>query len=371
MKQYENITIKLVNPTTTKRKVLEDLQERFSAAVALGLQLAEPEKVSSRGKIHELLYYRAREEFDLPCYYATQAVGTVMTKVRSFWGSAKSKHIGPTSWPKASNKEPIGLTETCYRLFFNKDRWVLRISIGNGEFLWLPLCVPKKYHDSMSVASGEAKLYERDGKWYVVLPLRTTTDTPPSSGGSCYGVDLGVAKLATVVGPGIVRFWSGTKLQHIRRKYRQYRRMCGRQKNVRKVKASRGRESRWSRDVNHKLSRQIVDLIAGIPGGFIALEDLTGIRKRNNLGRRFNRMLGGWSFRQLRDFITYKAAKANILVVLVDPRGTSSTCPKCGSKGSRPKQSLFKCTCGYQANADYVGGVNISRRGLEAISVAP
>lgn len=26
MKQYENITIKLVNPTTIKRKVLEDLR---------------------------------------------------------------------------------------------------------------------------------------------------------------------------------------------------------------------------------------------------------------------------------------------------------------------------------------------------------
>jgi len=154
----------------------------------------------------------------------------------------------------------------------------------------------------MSVASGEAKLYERDGKWYVVLPLRTTTDTPPSSGGSCYGVDLGVAKLATVVGPVLYGSGAAPSFSISAGSTDSTGACVAGRRMYGKAKASKGRESRWSRDVNHKLSRQIVDLVAGIPGGFIALEDLTGIRKRNNLGRRFNRMLGGWSFRQLEGF---------------------------------------------------------------------
>lgn len=367
----ESTTIKLAKPTTAKRQLLETLRRNFSAAVALGLALAETDKASSRTKIHKRLYRRAKAECNIPSYYAKQAVNAVMAKARAFWGSAKSKHSGRASWPKSNGNEPIILDIGCYRLFRNGDRWVLRLSVGKYQFIWFPLCVPKKYHSRLSLAYGDAKLYERNGNWYVNLPLRITTDTPAVSDGPCFGVDLGVAKLATLVGPNVVKFWRGEGLQHTRRKYQQYRRMCGRRKNVRKIKASKSRESRWARDTNHKISRQIVDLVAGTPGGFIALENLAGIRDRSKFSKRLNRMIGNWPFRQLIEFISYKAARAGVLVVMVEPRGTSSTCPKCGNKGRRPKQSHFKCSCGYQANADYVGAVNISRRGLYAVSDAP
>lgn len=372
MQLRESVTIKVLAPTTRKRKALESLRRDFAAAVALGLDLAEPDKTSSRKKLHDRLYHRSREEFDLASYYAKQAVNAVMAKVRAFWGSANSKHSGYASWPKANSNEPVLLDINAYRLFRDGDRWTLRISIGNRQFLWLPLCMPKKFHDRLSLCYGDAKLYERNGKWYVNLPLRITTDTPAVSDGPCFGVDLGVAKLATLVGPDTVRFWSGGRLQHVRRRNQHYRRACGRSKNVRKLRQNRHRESRWAKDINHKVSREIVELVAGVPGAFIALENLSGIRDRSKYSKRFNRMVSSWSFRQLIQFIEYKAARAGVPVVFVDPRGTSSTCPECGEKGNRPDQAHFRCTsCGYRANADYVGGLNISRRGLYAHADAP
>lgn len=372
MQRRESTVIKILQPTTRKRKCLEALRRDFSDAVALGLSIVEESKTSSRGKIHDMLYYRTREEFDMHACHAKQVVNAVTAIVRSFWASAKSKHSGRASWPKAKENQTILLDVETYRLFREGDRWTIKISLGNCEFLWLPLCVPKKYHDRVSLSQGDAKLHEKNGNWYVSLPLRIITDTPAVCDGPCFGVDLGIAKLATLVGPDTVLFWRGEDLQNTRRKFRHYRRMCGRRKNVRKLKENRGRESNWVRDKNHKVSREIVDLVAGVPGGSIALEDLAGIRDRSKHSKRLNRMVASWPFRQLMDFIEYKAARAGIPVVYIDPRGTSSTCPVCGEKGNRPDQAHFECTsCDFTANADYVGALNISRRGLQALAEAP
>ena len=56
------------------------------------------------------------------------------------------------------------------------------------------------------------------------------------------------------------------------------------------------------------------------------------------------------------------------VVIPVDPRGTSITCPHCQTrdKRNRPTQAIFKCineSCGFKANADVVGALNVLRKG--------
>jgi len=90
--------------------------------------------------------------------------------------------------------------------------------------------------------------------------------------------------------------------------------------------------------------------------------------------KRFNRMMGNWAFRQLADMIVYKAERAGIPVVWIDPRKTSQTCSRCGhaTRANRPDQAHFRCvSCGYQVNSDFNAAVNISRKGLHALSDAP
>jgi transposase len=59
-----------------------------------------------------------------------------------------------------------------------------------------------------------------------------------------------------------------------------------------------------------------------------------------------------------------KAALAGIDVELVDERGTSSTCPRCGAKVAKPKGRTFHCaTCSLVAHRDLVGAANIVPRG--------
>jgi putative transposase len=82
-----------------------------------------------------------------------------------------------------------------------------------------------------------------------------------------------------------------------------------------------------------------------------------------------NRIVGNMPYLKLTQYITYKANWEGIAVIKINERGTSHSCSRCGAKGTRPYQGLFKCkSCGYQANADFNGVSNIHKRSLDYMS---
>lgn len=374
MYRRERVVIKTVPPTRHKVRFLKELQAKFFAGVCLALDYASQNETTNRIEIHHACYHSIRD-LGLPSDYARMVINKVVALATSYWGQCRSRYIEKTSWPTVNGTLSIGLGCNAYRLFRRGDRWVLRVSTGNrGHYIWLPLCVPKRYLDVLSLARGDAQIFQRDGKWYACLPIRYSTDMPTvSDGAQFFGVDLGIAKVATLVGPGVVRFWSGRAVQGRRRHFQVYRARMQRKKRLDKVRSSKGKEKYWQRDVNHKISRELVNIVAGIPGGVVVLEQLSGIRSRVHGSKRFNRMMSNWAFRQLADMITYKAGHAGIPIVWIDPRKTSQTCSRCGhaTRANRPDQAHFKCvSCGYQVNSDYNAAVNISRKGLHALSDA-
>ncbi|WP_323186988.1 transposase [Streptomyces sp. NBC_00365] len=75
-----------------------------------------------------------------------------------------------------------------------------------------------------------------------------------------------------------------------------------------------------------------------------------------------------WSFAQLGAFIAYKARKAGVPVVYVDPAYTSRTCAECGhiDKANRVSQAWFACrNCGFVDHADRNSSRNIRARARE------
>jgi len=82
-------------------------------------------------------------------------------------------------------------------------------------------------------------------------------------------------------------------------------------------------------------------------------------------------MLTGWSFRQLTNFIKYKARLVGLEVSSIDPRETSRRCPKCGyvSHLNRKSQERFICRkCHYESNADRIGAMNVAIRATELMA---
>jgi len=148
----------------------------------------------------------------------------------------------------------------------------------------------------------------------------------------------------------------GKKAYHIRKKYSNIRKKLQKQGKYKLVKKIANRESRIIKDLNHKISRKIVDDAYKTNSG-IVLEDLKGIRETSKQRKSFKYSLHSWSFYKLRTFIEYKARLKGIPVVKIDPRYSSQQCSRCGLLGKR-KGNLFTCSCGHVedsgANAGFV-----------------
>jgi IS605 OrfB family transposase len=228
-----------------------------------------------------------------------------------------------------------------------------------------------RYRDTMQYVYGDAKLFQRNGLWYAMLPVRTP-DTPAVCDGehTFIGVDLGIVRHATVATPDSLIFFDGKEARHRREHFADMRRRYQKHQRNDRVKDRRNKEGRWMSDLNHKLSHKIVNIAARYSNPVIVLEKLDGIRNRTRGSKRFNRMMASWAFRDLVDKILYKANRLGILVIFVDPRNTSKMCNRCGhvSRSNRPDQSTFRCVkCGYRANADANAARNIAALGPMAL----
>ncbi len=171
-----------------------------------------------------------------------------------------------------------------------------------------------------------------------------------------------------VSGKGTRFFGNGRNLRHMRRRISARRKKLQKAKKTRAVKKSTGKERRWMKDINHKLSRQIVNHAHQQGVGTIKIETLQGIRKgttrtsRGASARKNNRMKNSWSFYQLTLFITYKAERLGIAVEEVDPAYTSQECPACSERNNAQDRTYVCADCGWIGHRDKVGAINISRR---------
>ncbi len=183
------------------------------------------------------------------------------------------------------------------------------------------------------------------------------------------GIDLGLVRLATVVTPDNVVVFNGRPILRKRENQIRLRQRYWQKGRMDCVKASGHSERKWVRNINHQVSRQIVDLAAKYSDPIIALENLDGIAHEVKGVKLFRQMIGSWAFKQLTDMIVYKAAKKGIDVVFIDPKNTSKTCHRCGycARSNRVNQHLFRCRqCGLQTNADRNAAHNIAAVGLRA-----
>jgi len=96
----------------------------------------------------------------------------------------------------------------------------------------------------------------------------------------------------------------------------------------------------------------------------VAVEDLTGlIEAIRELPKEHRTKIVALAYRRLLKWIKWQATKRGVVVVEVDPRGTSTTCPKCGAKMTEVRHRHMRCTvCGFEAGRDVVAILNIEKR---------
>jgi putative transposase len=177
------------------------------------------------------------------------------------------------------------------------------------------------------------------------------------------GIDRNTTGHVAVVGNADTgKVWKlGKEALHIHTKYKSIRKNLQRHGKYGLVKKIKNRESRIVRDLNHKISKEIVEIAKDQNAG-IKLEQLQGIRGNRKHSRKFNYSLHSWSFYQLQTFIEYKAELYGVPLTYVEPKNTSKECSRCGNIGIRDSKKFVCHSCGHVDHADANASFNIALR---------
>jgi len=339
-------------PTEEQRRTLYETLQTLNAACNAISQQAWESKTFRRVPLHHLVYYSVREQFGLTAQMTVRCIGKVTDAYKI---NRKTRHNF-----RKHGAIPYDLQMIRYDL---EQQSVNLQTLDKRQTV--PFAAGKHQLELLPYQRGESDLFERRGKFYIAATCDIPDDAPFDPD-EFLGVDLGIKNIAT---DSDGKIHSAIQLLNVRYRHRRLRRNLQPKttwSSYRKLKTLSGKERRFARDVNHCISKQIVT-IAKDTGRGIALEDLKGIRDRVTFSRKQRNNLHSWSFYQLRQFVEYKAQRAGVPVVCVDPRNTSRECSVCGcvDKRNRKTQASFSCTsCGFAAHADVNAAVVIGSRAV-------
>ena len=345
-----NLTLLIkLQPTADQMQALRHTMERVNAACNTMAETAFGEHTANKIRLQKLVYAEIRETFGLSAQMTVRAISKVAEAYK------RDKTVKPTFRPQgAIVYDPRILS------WKGLDR-VSILTLGGRQLI--PVVMDGYHRARMDRIRGQADLIDRDGQFYLAVVV-DVPEPPPLPPDDWLGVDLGIVNIAA---DSDGTTYSGAHVNGLRKRHarlRQRLQQKGTKSAKRLLKKRRRKERRFAAHENHRIAKQLVTTAQGTRRG-IGLEDLTGIRDRITVRRAQRRRQHSWAFSQLRQFIVYKAALAGVPVILVDPRNTSRTCPRCGliDKRNRPTQSSFRCIgCGFAGPADTIAAGNIARR---------
>lgn len=387
---HVNISVRAMLAMSDEQKdILLTAMEMFNDTCN-SISMKYPE-ITSAGVLHELCYKKTRSMLpDVPAQFVCRAQRRVAAANKARKAQLKSKKVRRRK--KASLHKPAAFRKHAAIQYdartldisgmFNAPRFVPSVRYGAEMLHELSLSTHKSNrrekvgvllddNAARSLARGEIRpsalleYRERSGEFYIIFSV-DIVEPEPEKHGDVLGVDLGVTNIA-VLSDGTT--YMSEQVESIRRKRFKVRKELqerGTPSSRKRLKKTGSRESRFRRDVNHCISKQIVQR-AKDTGCAIALEDLSGINASTTVAKGYRARRFGWSFARLGQFIEYKAKLAGVGVIYVNPAYTSQTCPQCGykSRKNRPTRDEFKCCeCGCRGEADYIAALNIGACGM-------
>lgn len=214
------------------------------------------------------------------------------------------------------------------------------------------------------VISSTISYRRNSGDFYIGIVVERAAPIM-AKGGEFLGIDRG---LKNVVVTSDNRFFDSRRMNSLRGRYAHTRATLqakGTRSAKRRLRKYAGRERRFIACENHAIAKMIVTS----PYSYFVLEDLTGISHKWISNPNQTQRLNQWSFRQLADFISYKAEDLGKHVIMVPPEMTSITCSKCGFTDKENRIShILKCKrCGYEINIDLNAARNIANLGKSLI----
>jgi len=320
------------------------------------------------GKVHEALYERLREEYNLPSKVAEDCYRDALATYKGWYNNPRRGRFPrvykPTVWltPKAS-----------YNVNFGK----MNVTIASvGE---LPILgYPRNLKEYMGWRMREARLTVKGDKVFLKVVFEKPREEKVEPKESI-AVDINMSEI--VVGKDDknyvriptrlheVHHWK-CLAERLQKKYPK--RWKENNRILRRITSFHLKARRIMEDFARKVGKWVVEVARMIGANVIKLERLKNLIKNvDELPREFRDKLYLMQYRRLQYWISWQARKHGMVIEFVNPSYSSVSCPKCGRKMKEVSHRWFKCNCGYENDRDVIAIVNLNRRGSLTLSTAP
>ena len=217
----------------------------------------------------------------------------------------------------------------------------------------------------------QVRVLTKAGKWYAVVCIQSDIDIPqPMPWGHAKGIDLGLESfLTTSDREYIARPLFFQKLQRkLELLQRQLSRKQKRSKNRDKARLKVARIHAKIYDTRKNFHYQTAHKICK-DSGMIFVEDLNLAAMSRGMLRKHTLDAAFAAFLNILENVCFKQG---VYFAKVDAKGTSQTCPGCGTHTGKKelRERLHKCeTCGYETHRDHAAAEVIQQRGIAALGL--
>ena len=359
----KTVILKLKNPD----KELEVTIQKYTDGMnyVSGIVFRNGKNIAVR-PLQKLTYKTLRSEYGLKSQMACNIIRQVCGTYSSLKQQIRKKK---TKWKQIVYR-PTNMTFS-YRRDFTIKRGQISITTMNGRNRYdiANYDHADQYFNRTWKYCASKLVIHRDNSHYFHLSIEKEVDNHKiSETTDIIGIDVGINHLAVATTTDKKNiFLCGGELKNIRNTYSGQRKRLqskGTRSSKRMLKHLRLRETRLMTDTNHVISKKVVAFVKEHKIPLISMEDLTGIRDNTKVRREQRYKHTSWAFRQLQDFIEYKAGEQGISVVYIDPHYTSQSCSRCGhiEKSNRQGRN-FKCkVCAFALNSDLNASRNIEHK---------
>ncbi len=272
----------------------------------------------------------------------------------------------------------------------------------DGNKIYLPKIGWVKFFNSRAVPDGFAiksvTLRKKANGWFVSVRIEDPTVPtfpimPIEKVNTAVGGDMGIKKLITFSDGSLVKNPKLSTNKKTRQLMRLRQRAISRKKKGSKNRRKAGnRVARLHQRITNKRTaiqwKIAIEFSKKFDAIFLENLKVSNMKKRckpkkddkngghlnNGQSRKvgLNRAISDASWYELRTKIEYAAAKSGKIFEVVPPHLTSQECPECHHVDSSNRDGeKFLCSeCGYTADADQTGAVNIKYRGVQKLGIA-
>jgi len=337
------------------KQLLFDTLSTYASACNYLVKIALDNNIRRRYDLHYKAYKDVRNKFKLPSQLTITAIWKVIETLKAN-KRKKPPHFNPYSAIRLNY--PRNFTFKYPKISFTTINGRVKAKIVGAY---------KKYLEELLKGQWQITeshlFYDLHSKsFYFALGLKKDAGLV-QRGLNPIGIDLGIKRIA-VTSTG--EFFDNKKVLYIKHKY-DYLRSRLQEKHTnsayRHLKKLARKIRFFQRDINHQISKKLVDIARNTPDSVLVFENLKNIRRTTKVRKKQRKDHHRWSFRELQTFTGYKAEGIGIPVAFVEPRGTSHICSQCGSTDTLRQGLKFLChSCGLLLDADLNASRNLAQR---------